>query len=123
WGVTLRQLMAHTAGVRSDAGDEETLSEPCSRTSDGIRRFANSPLRFEPGTQVRYSSYGWILVSAAIETAAATPFFALMQSRVFEPLGMTATRPYVSTESIPDLPTFYFPRFGGDTRYGPELAR
>jgi CubicO group peptidase (beta-lactamase class C family) len=123
WPVTLRQLMSHQAGVRNDAGDEEQLSEACARTADGLKRFADSPLRFEPGSQVRVSSYGWILVSAAVEAAANQPFFAFMQKQIFEPLGMTATTPYISTEQTPDLPTFYFPRFGGDTRYGPELAR
>jgi len=123
WPVTLRQLMSHQAGVRNDAGDEEQLSEPCARTADGLKRFADSPLRFEPGSRVRESSYGWILVSAAVEAAANQPFFAFMQKQIFEPLGMTATKPYRSTEPTPDLPTFYFPRFGGDTRYGPELAR
>jgi len=123
WPVTLRQVMGHTAGIRNDAGDEELLSERCERTVDGLRRFKDSPLRFEPGTRFRFSSYGWILVSAAVESAAGTPFFEYMHARIFAPLGMTATRPYLAGEPIPDLPAFYHPRFGGDTRYGPEPAR
>jgi len=123
WPVTLRQLMGHVAGVRNDAGDEESLSQRCRRPVDALARFAESPLRFEPETQFRVSSYGWILVSAAVEAAAAEPFFTFMRSQVFEPLGMTTARPYLADEQIPDLPTFYYPRFGGDTRLGPELAR
>ena len=123
WPVTVRQLMAQTAGVRNDAGDEESLSERCEKATDGVKRFASDALRFEPGTRFSSSSYGWILVSAAIEAAANEPFFNFVQKQIFDPLGMTATRPYVWTDNIPDLPTFYFPRFGGDTRYGPELAR
>jgi CubicO group peptidase (beta-lactamase class C family) len=122
WPVTLRELMGHTAGVRNDAGDEESL-QPCDRTLDGLARFADDPLRFEPGTRFRKSSYGWILVSAAVEAAGGQPFYAFMRTRIFEPLGMAATVPYTVKASIPDLPTFYYPRFGGDTRYGPELAR
>ncbi len=123
WPVTVRELMAHTAGIRNDAGDEEPLEERCDRTADGLRRFAGDRLRFEPGTRFAYSSYGWILVSAALESAANMPFFAFMQSQVFEPLGMAATKVYRAAEKTPDLSTFYFPRFGGDTRYGPEPAR
>ena len=122
WPVTLRQLMGHVAGVRTDAGDEESL-ESCERTVDGLPRFASASLRFEPGTQYYASSYSWILVSAAVEAAAGEPFFTFMRTRVFEPLGMSATRPDSAKESIPDRATFYFPRFGGDTRYGPEPAR
>jgi len=122
WPVTLRQLMGQLAGVRNDAGDEESLA-PCERTADGLQRFARDPLRFEPGTAFRSSSYGWILVSAAVEAAADERFFKFMRAQIFEPLGMTGTRPDSSAEPIPDLVTFYFPRFAGDPRYGPELTR
>ncbi|HYN06175.1 MAG TPA: serine hydrolase domain-containing protein [Vicinamibacterales bacterium] len=123
WPVTLRQLMGHVAGVRNDAGDEEPLSERCERTVDGLKRFADSPLRFEPGTQFRYSTYGWILVSAAVEAAADEPFFTFMRTQIFEPLDMDDTRADVATDPIPDRATFYHPRFAADTTYGPELAR
>jgi len=88
-----------------------------------VQSFADDPLLFEPGTQYRYSTYGWVLVSAAVEAAAGEPFFTFMRTQVFEPLGMSATRPDSMTESIPDRATLYYPRFGGDTRLGPELAR
>jgi serine beta-lactamase-like protein LACTB, mitochondrial len=122
WPVNLRQLMGNVAGVRNDAGDEESL-EPCDRTLDGLKRFAADPLKFEPGTQFRSSSYGWIVVSAAVEAAAKEPFFSFMRMQIFGPLGMTATRPDSAKDAIPDRATFYFPRFGGNNLYGPELAR
>ena len=123
WPVTLRQLMGHQAGVRNDAGDEEPLLERCERTVDGLRRFADDALLFEPGTRYRPSSYGWILVSAAVEAAAHERFFRFMRTRIFEPVGMADTRPDSAAEPIPARATFYFPRFAGDNRYGPELTR
>jgi len=122
WPVTLRQLMGQVAGVRNDAGDEESLAS-CEKTVDGVERFAGDPLRFEPGTRFRESSYGWILVSAAVEKAAGERFVRFMRTRIFEPLGMADTRPDSASEPIPRRATFYFPRFAGDTKYGPELAR
>ena len=122
WPVTVRQLMGHLAGLRDDAGDEAWLS-PCEATLEGLRLFADDKLLFEPGTRYHASSYGWILVSAAVEAAANQRFFRFMRSQIFEPLGMTATRPDSVSESIADRATFYFPRFAGDTRYGPESAR
>jgi serine beta-lactamase-like protein LACTB, mitochondrial len=123
WPVTLRQLMGHLAGVRNDAGDEEPLSAHCERTVQGLQRFAERPLLFEPGTQYRYSSYGWILVSAAVEAAADEPFFTFMRKQIFEPLGMDDTKADSATEPIPDRATFYFPRFAADPRYGPQPPR
>lgn len=125
WPVTLRQLMGHVGGVPNDAGDEAPISERCERTVDGLKldNFAERPLRFEPGTQSRYSSYGWVLVSAAVEAAAGEPFFSYVRSQVLEPLGLSDTRPENWTEPIPNRATFYFPRFAADTYYGPEAVR
>jgi serine beta-lactamase-like protein LACTB, mitochondrial len=137
WPVTLRQLMAQVAGVPTDHGGEAPLSNPssgegsparrCERTVDGLQldNFGERKLLFEPGTKYSPSSYGWILVSAAVEAAANEPFFAFMRTQVFEPLGMRDTTIDVATEAIPARATFYWPLFGlaGDTRYGPKSAR
>jgi serine beta-lactamase-like protein LACTB len=119
WPVTLRQVMAHVGGIRSDGGDEENLREHCEQPVDGLKRFAATELMFEPGTRYRYSNYGWILVSAAVDAAAEEPFFAFMRRQVFEPLGMKHTGEDAAGP-IPDRATFYFPKFGADPRYGPQ---
>jgi CubicO group peptidase (beta-lactamase class C family) len=123
WPVTLRELMAYQSGIRNDEGDEEPIHESCDQALDGLKRFSRQQLLFEPGTRYHPSSYGWILVSAAVEAAAGEPFFVFMRTHVFEPLGMSATRPGFWKDSIPNRATFYFPRFAGDTKYGPDLAR
>lgn len=124
WPVTLRQLMGHVAGVRNDGGDEgPLLSARCERPVEGLRAFADDTLLFEPGTRYRYSSYGWILMSAAVEAAAEEPFMTFMRKQIFEPLGMDDTRADSATEAIPDRATFYFPRFAADPKYGLHLMR
>jgi CubicO group peptidase (beta-lactamase class C family) len=124
WPVTLRQLMGHLAGVRNDGGDEGPLySVRCERPVEGLQGFGDSKLLFEPGTRYRYSSFGWILVSAAVEAAADERFSTFMRKQIFEPLGMDDTRPDSLTDAIPDRATFYFPRFGADPRYGLHLMR
>jgi CubicO group peptidase (beta-lactamase class C family) len=124
WPVTIRQLMGHVAGVKTDGGDEGPLfSQHCGRPVEALPHFAESSLLFEPGTRHRYSSYGWIVVSAAVEAAAGEPFFTFMRKQVFEPLGMDDTRADSATEPIPDRATFYFPRFAADPKYGLHLMR
>ena len=118
WPVTVRHLMAHTAGIRPDSGDEENVWTRCERTSDGLKRFAESKLLFEPGTQYRYSNYGWMLTSSAIESLVDEPFARFMRTRVFEPLGMTNTRTDAASEAPSNRSVYYFPRFAGDPRYG-----
>ncbi len=124
WPITLRQLMAHTAGVGSDSGDEGPLfGEQCDRPVEALPFFADSELLFEPGTAYRYSRFGWIAVSAAIEKAAGTPFLTFMQAQIFEPLRMDDTMPDTPAETDPDRSTSYFPRFAADPRYGPDVMR
>ena len=123
WPVTLRQAMAHTAGFRHYPGEYADVPKGhCDRASEGWQAFANDPLLFEPETRSSYSTYGWVLVSAAVEAAAGEPFFKVMESRIFAPLGMTGTLPDSVTESIPDRTTFYFPRFSGDNFFGAPVA-
>ncbi len=124
WPVTVRQLMGHLAGVRTDSGDEGPLfSVHCERPVDALPHFAERSLLFEPGTQYRYSSYGWILVSAAVEAVSDEPFLTHMRTQIFEPLGMDDTLAESATEAIPDRATPYFPRFAADPRYGPDPMR
>ena len=119
WPVTLRQLMAHVAGVRNDGGDEgPLLSQHCERPVEGLPFFAQRPLLFEPGTDYRYSSYGWIVVSAAAEAVAGEPFLTFMRKQIFEPLSMDDTMADSATDALQDRATPYFPRFGADPRYG-----
>ena len=124
WPVTLRQVMGHVAGVRSDGGDEGPLfAEQCDRPVDALQHF-DATLRFEPGTEHRYSNFGWILVSAAVEAAADEPFLSFMRKQIFEPLGMDRTEADLATEEpVPDRVTPYFPRFAADPRYGPDVMR
>jgi CubicO group peptidase (beta-lactamase class C family) len=124
WPVTLRQLMGHLAGVRNDGGDEgPLLSAHCERPVDALTHIGDDALLFEPGRQYRYSSYGWILVSAAVEAAAHEPFLTFMRAQVFGPLGMVETKADSATEPISNRATPYFPRFAADPRYGPDVMR
>ena len=123
WPVTVRHLMAHLAGVRNDGGDEGPFySKHCERTVDALPTFAGQELLFEPGTRYRYSNYGWILVSAAVEAAADERLLTFMRTQIFEPLAMQDTRAE-STETVSKRATFYFPRFAADPKYGYHAMR
>ncbi len=121
WPVTVRQVMAHTAGIRKGEGDEEPLlHRRCKRPVDGIQEFAGADLLFEPGTRYHYSNYGWIVVSAAIESAANQPFAEFVRDRVLDPLALKDTRTEAAAEPVPAEALPYFPRFAADPRYGPQ---
>ena len=110
WPITLRQLMGNVSGIHhyrnTEWGDKPTAH--CERASEGLPSFANDPLLFEPETEYRYSTYGWVLVSAAVEAAAGEPFFQFMRERVFEPLEMSHTSFDLESKTVPDRATPYY---------------
>jgi serine beta-lactamase-like protein LACTB len=119
WPVTIRQLMGHVGGVKTEDWDEGVLIyQHCERPSDALNLFAKDPLLFQPGTEYRYSTFGWILLSAAVETAAGKPFQAFLQDRVFFPLGMHDTVKESGLDAVPGEVTFYVPRLLANPRYG-----
>ena len=121
WPVTLRQLMGHVAGVRHYEDELDFMpSAHCERASEGLQLFANDPLRFEPATQYGYSTFGWILVSAAVEATAGEPFFTFMRTQIFKPLAMTDTTFDSAIAPVADRATFYYEGFMGDPRSGRE---
>jgi serine beta-lactamase-like protein LACTB, mitochondrial len=134
WPVTVRHLMGHTAGLHNDGGDEGPLfGQHCEKPVEALKHFAEEPLQFQPGTEYRYSNYGWILVSAAVEAADGKPFLDFLRERVFEPLVLRDTIPDPARWGAADSETlkvppsrdvaFYFPRFAADPTYGLHALR
>ena len=88
-----RQLLGDVAGVHRIRGDNNDAmpTAHCASVDEAVALLADDPLQFEPGTQHRYSIWGWVLVSAAVEKAAGEPFPRFMVHEVFEPLAMDRT--------------------------------
>ncbi len=104
---TLRQLAGHNAGIRHYKGMESFSTTHYPTVLSGLVIFQDDPLLFEPGTDHRYSSYGWNLISAAMEEPAGTDFLAFMHDAVFKPLGMHDTVADWVNRDIPNRVTFY----------------
>jgi serine beta-lactamase-like protein LACTB len=110
WPVTIRQVMSDVAGVHRIRGDNNDAmpGTHCGNLDEAVALLRDEPLLFEPGTQHRYSIWGWVLVSAAIEGAAGEPFERVMTEQVFAPLGMTRTA--VADAAGPERAPSYAPR-------------
>jgi serine beta-lactamase-like protein LACTB, mitochondrial len=123
WPVTTRQLMADVAGVHVLRGDHNDImpSRECSNVDEALQTFASEPLLFQPGTKYRFSTSGWILLSAVVEAGAGEPFATFMTRELLTPLGMTSTV-LEADEQASDTTSFYFPRAAESTRLGVEEA-
>ncbi len=89
--ITPKHLASSTSGIRHyNTKDIQFNSKNYPTVLSALERFENDPLAFEPGTQYLYSSFGWVLLSAAMEKASETSFFELMQ-HTWDALGMENT--------------------------------
>lgn len=123
WTVTPRQLMGDIAGVHLIRGDnnDSMPDRDCASLDEAVTIVAREPLLFEPGTNYRFSTNGWILLSAVVQSAAGEPFATFMTREVLTPLAMESTV-LEADEAFPDTTSFYFPRAALNTQWGVEEA-
>jgi CubicO group peptidase (beta-lactamase class C family) len=57
--------------------------------NERIRLAAGVPLRHRPGTAMVYCGFGYALLGDIVRRVSGQPFWRFVQSRIFEPLGMT----------------------------------
>lgn len=93
WDINIRQLAGHIAGIRHYRDTEYLSDKRFANVTDGLLMFQDDSLLFEPGTDYAYSSYGWNLISAAVETASGMEFLQFMDKNVFQPTKMSFTSP------------------------------
>ena len=107
--LTARLLASHQAGVRHYSripswwmGWHEAFSTtPYTSVADGLAIFVDDKLRFEPGTDFRYTTFGYSLLSRLMEGASGMPFERILQQQLFDPAGMKDT----AVDSAGPMPT------------------
>ncbi|HVS02300.1 MAG TPA: serine hydrolase domain-containing protein [Thermoanaerobaculia bacterium] len=115
--VTPRQLAAHLAGVRhyerKDFGPEAPGMRHFDSLEEALVVFRDDPLVVDPGSEYRYSTYGYTLLGAVMEKASGQPFLALVEREVFAPLGMRHSAGDVAQAVVPGRTGFYQQVDGG----------
>ena len=88
--INLRQLAAHTAGIRSYKNNAEfILNQHYTDTVSSLSLFKDDFLLFKPGTDLKYSTFAYSLIAAAMEGAdKKRNFKQIIQQEVFNPLSM-----------------------------------
>jgi CubicO group peptidase (beta-lactamase class C family) len=107
YDFTVEEVAGHLAGVRHYRDNEFMSTVRYNTVTSGLEIFKKDTLLFEPGSSYSYSSYGWNLVSAAIEGASGEEFIPFMETEVFQPLGMNNTMPDYAYRDIPARTKFY----------------
>jgi len=93
--ITARQVASHTAGIPHETPEREKyeydeVSDHISPT-EVLDTFSGHALLFAPGTNFKYSSNGYILLSAVIETASKQNYVEYMKDSVWKQFQMNNT--------------------------------
>jgi CubicO group peptidase (beta-lactamase class C family) len=102
--ITIRHLLAHTAGVPDFLGFYDVynpFSYPESREAL-IADIVERELEFTPGTEFRYGNSGYIYAGLIVERVARRSFEEYLNAEIFGPAGMTQT---FLEEPPPDAPS------------------
>jgi CubicO group peptidase (beta-lactamase class C family) len=116
--ITARMLAGHLAGFRHYPadGNEFFNAKHYTNVVDALEIFDKDPLLFKPGTKYSYSSYGVNLLGAVIQEAAHVDFLTLLQTLVFDPVGMRSTTGDF-VDRITPFRTSFYERTGGKPSY------
>ncbi|MBV9812274.1 MAG: beta-lactamase family protein [Acetobacteraceae bacterium] len=123
--VTVAQLMHNTSGIRdmlelmrlggADLGTPVTAAQ----ILEAIAR--QRATNFAPGSRYLYSNSNFLLLGLIVERISGQSLPEFLRGRIFEPLGMTATRMTPSTlDVVANLATGYLPAEGGFWRRAPH---
>jgi len=93
WPITSRELLSHTSGIREpNEQDELHNTKHYDHVSDALDIFDRDPLTMQPGTDMRYTTWGYVTLGCVLEGATGEEYRALMKHMIFDPAGMTHTR-------------------------------
>jgi CubicO group peptidase (beta-lactamase class C family) len=86
-GITVHQLLTHTAGVRGRYTEDFEAPSQQAAISDIL----TTPLAFEPGSRWRYSAAGYTLLAAIVEGLSGVPYANFLAQALLAPAGMRNT--------------------------------
>jgi len=109
--VTLRHLLHHASGLDDiftepyEQAGKERFREP----KDFLPLFADKALAFEPGTDMRYSNAGFLVLGLVIEKVSGQSYFEFVERSVFQPAGMKDSGFFEADEPTKELAVGYLP--------------
>lgn len=110
--ITVRQLMGHLGGIRDYYGksweEELFIQDHYNNSTEAISIFSDDALVAEPGTQFVYSSFGYMLLGAVIESASNLSYLEYMSTAIWNPLNMDFTYGDIADSTMTHKSRFYF---------------
>jgi CubicO group peptidase (beta-lactamase class C family) len=98
--ITIYQLLNHTSGIPDYEFLESRMVYRNAVSLDALMaKFSDLPFDYTPGSQFKYSSSGYVILTAIIEKVSGQSYADYLAEHIFQPLGMEATR-YDNADTI-----------------------
>jgi CubicO group peptidase (beta-lactamase class C family) len=102
--LTITQILTHTSGLGEATGPAAAQAKTL---ADLVPIWLAAPMQYEPGERWKYTQSGINAGARIVEVVSGMTFDAFVQKRIFDPLAMTSTTFYPTTEQRSRLATGY----------------
>ncbi len=102
--LTILQMLTHTSGLGEASGP---AAQQAKTLADLVPIWLAAPMQYEPGEKWKYTQSGINAAARIVEVVSGMTFDAFLQQRLFDPLGMTNTTFYPTTDQKKRLATAY----------------
>lgn len=108
--ITIRQLLAHTAGLGEIWGHPAYVRGKAYASNEELAwAIADAPLRFAPGTGWAYSNEGFVVLGAVIERLSGMSYEDYVRAHVWGPAGMSSVGIVGADVTVPHRAIGYAP--------------
>ncbi len=105
--ITPRMLLNHSSGMLPGS-PAETPTLDALPLSERVASYGKQPLLFEPGTRFSYGNADVNTAAYIVELVSGMPFERFLDTRLFDPLGMSETTFCPTATQLRKLPTAYY---------------
>jgi CubicO group peptidase (beta-lactamase class C family) len=118
--ITIYQLLNHTSGIPDYEYLESRMVYRNAVSLDALMaKFSDLPFDYPPGSQFKYSSSGYVILTAIIEKLSGQSYADYLAEHIFQPLGMEATRYDNADTVLPGRASGYI--WDGDAYHNAEF--
>ena len=110
--ITLRDTLCHVSGIQFMTPIETPTLDRLPLVS-AVKSYAMTPLRTQPGTAYAYSNAGINTAARVIEVISGMPYEQYLDEKFLQPLEMTDTTFWPSTEQVSRIAKAYKPNAEG----------
>lgn len=119
--ITVRDLMSHTSGLPAAPAIADIMVRMDRTLADAVLLYSQQPLEFEPGSQWKYSNTGLATLGRIVEVASGMSYEKFLETRIFQPLGMTDSHIFLPAEKHSRLAPVYTLKDGRLVKAGANI--